>query len=143
MSESPSRLEIGSKLICFSRQSNYAAAKAGIIGFTKATAREGQKYNVVINVLAPTAGTNMTRTIWPEEDVKALKPEYVAPLVAVLCSEKPPTTGTLFEAGAGWFASTRWQRARGKDFDFHGSIPTVEQVAEVRGLAQIESCCID
>lgn len=72
----------------------------------------------------------MTRTIWPEEMVQALKPEYVAPLVAALCSEKPPTSGQVFEAGGGWFAMTRWQRARGYDFDFGSGVPSVEAVAD-------------
>ncbi|KAI5362374.1 putative short-chain dehydrogenase/reductase SDR, maoC-like dehydratase domain-containing protein [Septoria linicola] len=111
-------------------QANYAAAKAGVLGFTKAIAREGQKYNVFVNVVAPTAGTNMTRTIWPEEAVQAMKPEYVAPLVAALCSAKPPANGGIFEAGGGWFSNTRWQRARGVDFDFKQGFPSVEAVAE-------------
>lgn len=72
----------------------------------------------------------MTRTIWPEPMVQALKPEYVAPLVAALCSEKPPATGQIFEAGGGWFAMTRWQRARGYDFDFTEGVPSVEAVAD-------------
>jgi multifunctional beta-oxidation protein len=91
------------------------------------------KYGVVVNVVAPTAGTNMTRTIWPEREVQAVKPEFVAPLVAVLCSEKPPAVGQIFEAGAGWFACTRWQRARGVDFEFKKGWRslTVEMLAEV------------
>lgn len=72
----------------------------------------------------------MTRTIWPEEQVLALKPEYVAPLVAALCSEKPPATGHLIEAGGGWFAATRWQRARGVDFEHAKGVPAVEDVAD-------------
>ncbi|CAK1364549.1 unnamed protein product [Cercospora beticola] len=111
-------------------QANYAAAKAAVLGFTKAIAREGQKYNVTVNVVAPAAGTNMTRTIWPEADVRAMKSEYVAPLVAALCSEKPPATGGIFEAAGGWFAHTRWNRARGMDFDFKAGPPTVEAVAK-------------
>lgn len=110
-------------------QANYAAAKAGILGLTKSAAREGAKYNVFVNVVAPSAGTNMTRTIWPEAEVQALRPEYVAPLVATLCSEKPPYNGGIFEAAGGWFAATRWQRARGVDFEFAKGFPEVEAVA--------------
>jgi len=43
-------------------QANYAAAKTGILGLTKTSAREGAKYNIYVNAVAPSAGTNMTRT---------------------------------------------------------------------------------
>lgn len=116
--------------------------KAGIVGFTKTTAREAMKYNVTVNVVAPSAGTNMTRTIWPEREVQTLKPDYVAPLVAVLCSEKPPATGQTFEAGAGWFACTRWQRARGVDFEFKKGYQsvTVEILADVSPAWDLNRC---
>ena len=59
----------------------------------------------------------MARTVRPEEEVRALKPAYVAPFVLALCSDKLPTpTGGLYELGAGWFAATRWQRAGGYEF---------------------------
>jgi len=45
-------------------QANYSTAKAAIIGFTRAIAIEGRKYNIVANVLAPSAGTAMTQTVW-------------------------------------------------------------------------------
>jgi multifunctional beta-oxidation protein len=75
----------------------------------------------------------MTRTVWPPEMVNDLKAEYVAPIVAALCSEKPPAgaAGQLYEAGAGWFAATRWQRARGYDFEHAKGVPSVEAVAKV------------
>ena len=54
----------------------------------------------------------------PEEMVQAFKPEYVAPLVALLCSDRvpDPSTGGLFEVGSGWFGRTRWQRSGGHGF---------------------------
>ncbi|KAF5007426.1 hypothetical protein F66182_15738, partial [Fusarium sp. NRRL 66182] len=55
-------------------QANYAAAKCGILGFSRALAVEGAKYNIKVNTIAPNAGTNMTRTIMPEEMVQAFKP---------------------------------------------------------------------
>ena len=44
-------------------QANYAAAKCGILGFSRALAREGARYNIYVNTIAPNAGTNMTRTV--------------------------------------------------------------------------------
>ena len=82
----------------------------------------------------------MTRTVWAEDQVGLVKPEYVAPLIAALCSEKPPATGQLYEAGSGSFKHTRWQRARGVDFDFNKGVPEVEAVAKVRGYDCIMAC---
>ncbi|KAK1818097.1 bifunctional hydroxyacyl-CoA dehydrogenase/enoyl-CoA hydratase fox2 [Friedmanniomyces endolithicus] len=99
-------------------QANYAAAKCGILGFSRALAREGAKYNIYVNTIAPNAGTNMTRSIMPEEMVQAFKPDYVAPAVLLLCSDKvpQPATGRLFEIGSGWVGETRWQRSGGAQF---------------------------
>ncbi|PYI12020.1 peroxisomal hydratase-dehydrogenase-epimerase [Aspergillus sclerotiicarbonarius CBS 121057] len=99
-------------------QANYAAAKLGILGFSRTLALEGAKYNIKVNTIAPNAGTNMTRTIMPEEMVQAFKPDYVAPLVALLCSDilPEPTTKGLYECGSGWFSRTRWQRSGGHGF---------------------------
>lgn len=105
--------------------------KAGIIGLTKVSAREGAKYNIVANVVAPSAGTNMTRTVWADDQVQSIKPEFVAPLVTALCSEKPPAAAQLFEAGSGSYTNTRWQRSRGVDFEYSKGIPSVEDVAKV------------
>ncbi|KAF2661945.1 NAD(P)-binding protein [Lophiostoma macrostomum CBS 122681] len=98
-------------------QANYASAKSGILGFSKSLALEGKKYNILVNTIAPNAGTQMTRSIMPEEMVQALKPDYVAPLVVLLSSDKAPEpTGGLYEVGMGWFAATRWQRTGGHGF---------------------------
>ena len=88
------------------------------MGFSRALAREGAKYNIYVNTIAPNAGTNMTRSIMPEEMVQAFKPEQVAPLVVALSSDKvpQPPTGGLYEVGSGWQARTRWQRSGGYGF---------------------------
>ncbi|TQS32934.1 hypothetical protein Golomagni_06740, partial [Golovinomyces magnicellulatus] len=99
-------------------QANYAAAKTAIIGLSRALAVEGRRYNILANSLAPSAGTQLTRTVLPEELVLARKPDYVAGIVLALCSDKvpPSTTGQIFEAGSGWQARTRWQRSGGHHF---------------------------
>ena len=113
-------------------QANYAAAKCGILGFSRALAREGQKYNIYVNTIAPNAGTNMTRSIMPEEMVQAFKPDYVVPVVLLLCSDNvpEPATGRLFETGSGWVGETRWQRSGGVGFPVDVEL-TPEAVKEV------------
>lgn len=105
--------------------------KLGILGFSRALAREGAKYNINVNTIAPNAGTNMTRSIMPEEMVQAFKPEQVAPLVIALCSDKipKPPTGNLYEVGSGWHARTRWQRSGGHGFPIDVKL-TPEAVAK-------------
>lgn len=110
-------------------QANYAAAKCGILGFSRALAREGKKYNIFVNTIAPNAGTNMTRSIMPEEMVQAFKPDYVVPVVLIMASDKMPSepTGRLFESGSGWAGETRWERTGGAQFPVDQEL-TPEQV---------------
>ncbi|KAM5468225.1 bifunctional hydroxyacyl-CoA dehydrogenase/enoyl-CoA hydratase fox2 [Microsporum audouinii] len=112
-------------------QANYASAKLGILGLSRTLALEGAKYNIRVNTIAPNAGTDMTRTIMPEELVQALNPNQVAPLVILLCSEllPEPATKGLYECGSGWTGKTRWQRSGGHGFPVDIEL-TVEDVAK-------------
>ena len=94
-------------------QANYSAAKLGIVGLTNTLAREGASKNIHVNVIAPLAGSRMTATVMPKEMLDALKPEFVAPVVAYLSHESCEENGGLFELGAGWVAKLRWARAAG------------------------------
>jgi multifunctional beta-oxidation protein len=102
--------------------------KCGLIGFCRALGYEGAKYNISVNAVAPVAGTAMTATVSPPDVVAAMKPDYVAPLIALLCSEVCPSSSGLYEAGPGNFANTRWERARGVDFNLDDGVPTAEAV---------------
>jgi len=97
-------------------QSNYAAAKSGVIGLTNALALEGKEYNITVNSVAPNAGTGMTATIMPQEMVELLKPEYTAPLISFLTHESCNATGGIYEVGSCWVARLRWQRSGGASF---------------------------
>ncbi|KAG0165652.1 hypothetical protein DFQ28_008478 [Apophysomyces sp. BC1034] len=110
-------------------QTNYSAAKLGVVGFTKTIALEGQRRNILANVIAPNAGTRMTATVMPPEMVEAFKPEYVAPLVAYLGHSATEETGSIFEVGSGWVAKVRWQRSGGVGFPANRTL-TPEQVAK-------------
>jgi NAD(P)-dependent dehydrogenase (short-subunit alcohol dehydrogenase family) len=87
-------------------QSNYGAAKLGLIGFMNTLKLEGQKNNIHVNAIAPVAATRMTENLMPEQILAQLKPEYVTPGVVFLCSEEAPT-GAILTAGAGAFALSR------------------------------------
>ncbi|MDB5464380.1 MAG: HlyD family secretion protein [Phenylobacterium sp.] len=87
-------------------QSNYGAAKLGIIGFMNTLKLEGQKNNIHVNAIAPVAATRMTENLMPPAILERLKPEYVTPGVVFLCSEEAPT-GCILTAGAGVFALAR------------------------------------
>lgn len=110
-------------------QANYSAAKLALHGFGQTLAKEGQKKNIFCNTIAPLAGSRMTETVMPEDLVKALKPEFVAPLVAFLCSEESTTNGQLFEVGAGWVSRVRWQRSKGVMFSTDRTL-TSEDIRE-------------
>ncbi len=87
-------------------QSNYGAAKLGIVGFMNTLKLEGQKNNIHVNAIAPVAATRMTENLMPPAVLERLKPEFVTPGVVFLCSEDAPT-GAILTAGAGAFAVAR------------------------------------
>ena len=93
-------------------QSNYGAAKLGIIGFMNTIRLEGQKNNIHINAISPVAATRMTENLMPPAILEKLKPEYVTPGVVYLASEDAPT-GAILTAGAGAFALTRLYETEG------------------------------
>ncbi|MGZ3441098.1 MAG: SDR family NAD(P)-dependent oxidoreductase, partial [Polyangia bacterium] len=97
-------------------QANYSMAKLGLVGLSNTLALEGHKKNVLVNTIAPIAGSRLTETVLPKELIDALSPEYVSPLVAYLCSEACEETGGLYEVGGGFFGRLRWQRSAGKTF---------------------------
>ena len=79
-------------------QTNYAASKAGIIGFTKALARELGSRNIRANVVVPGYVTSRLTDVLPEDATKAMldstplgrlgDPEDVAGAVRFLCSDE-------------------------------------------------------
>ena len=87
-------------------QSNYGAAKMGVVGLMNVLKLEGEKYDIRINTLAPTAATRMTEELLPKEALKLLSVESVTAGLIFLVSEDAPNRLILC-AGAGGYASTR------------------------------------
>jgi 3-oxoacyl-[acyl-carrier protein] reductase len=92
-------------------QANYSAAKAGVIGATKALAQEVAKKNVTVNAVAPGfIQSDMTKDL-DENQLKAMipmnrfgKPEEVAEIVGFLASEKSSyITGAVINVNGGLY----------------------------------------
>jgi NAD(P)-dependent dehydrogenase (short-subunit alcohol dehydrogenase family) len=107
-------------------QTNYGAAKLGLVGMINTLALEGAKYNIKTNALAPVAATRMTEDILPPEVLDKLKPEYVAPVVAYLCTEELPDTGSVFVVGGGRVQRVALFENDGANFE---NPPSVDEVA--------------
>ena len=84
-------------------QANYGAAKTAMLGLMNVLKQEGAKYNVMVNTIAPVAGTRLTQTVMPAEMVEKLTPDFVASAVTFLVSKENTDSGLIIEAGAGNF----------------------------------------
>lgn len=84
-------------------QANYSSAKTALLGFASTLELEGAKYNIKANVIAPVAASRLTEDVMPPPVLEKLKPEYVSPMVAYLCSEECQVSGQIFTAGGGYF----------------------------------------
>ena len=93
-------------------QSNYSAAKMGLVGLMRTLSIEGAKYGIHVNCIAPTAATQMTQGILPTEQLNLLRPEFVASGVLALVAQNAPT-GTILCAGAGSFEAAHITLTKG------------------------------
>lgn len=84
-------------------QSNYGAAKMGLIGLMNVLALEGASRGILVNSLAPSARTRMTEELLGPM-AEALDPIHVAPLVAFLASRQCSISHEIFAAGGGRYA---------------------------------------
>jgi NAD(P)-dependent dehydrogenase (short-subunit alcohol dehydrogenase family) len=104
-------------------QPNYAAAKAGIVALTVATARGCARYGVRANAICPRARTAMTSDLMgaaPDDGPDPLAPEYVAPLVIYL-------------------AGPAAERINGEVFVVHGGVAALMNPPSVRTVFRADT----
>ena len=113
-------------------QSNYGAAKTGVVGLINCLRFEGAKYNIFCNAISPSALTRMTESLLPPDMAQWMKPELVSPAVAWMCSEGCDANGEIFAATAGGYARVQYFVTEGVQFDPAEKV-TPEMFAEAAG----------
>jgi len=90
----------GSGLMGNFGQTNYGAAKMGLVGLMNVLKLEGQKHNIKVNSIAPIALTRMTQDLLGPA-AQAFDPACVSPVVAYFASEECELTGEVWSVGGG------------------------------------------
>lgn len=93
-------------------QSNYGAAKMGLVGLMNTLHLEGAKYNIKVNAISPCAATRMVGDIITEEAAEALTIDSVTSGLLFLASDEAPSRLVLC-AGGGGYSATRIYETEG------------------------------
>ncbi len=115
-------------------QTNYSAAKMGLVGLSNTISVEGARAGILSNVIMPVAKTRMTEELLGDF-ANYLAPELVTPMVTYLASEACTTTHGAYSAAGGRYARVNWALNQGW-FAGPGVTPTAEDIAA--HLGQIE-----
>jgi NAD(P)-dependent dehydrogenase (short-subunit alcohol dehydrogenase family) len=121
-------------------QTNYAAAKTGLIGLTNVLKLEGAKYNIKTNVIVPVAASRLTEDVLPPELFDKMKPDFITPAVLYMCAEQCEDSGMIINAALGYYSRSAIVTGPGAILSDGKKIPTAEEVMENWGkITSIEN----
>jgi multifunctional beta-oxidation protein len=115
--------------------SHYSAAKAAMLGLSKALALEGQEHNIHANAVAPFSASRMTGRTNEEQVKSPFGPRYLAQLAIWLSHESTTETGGVFEVGGGYIHRVRNELSNA--LHLPGDMHTAENIAE--GASTLEN----
>jgi NAD(P)-dependent dehydrogenase (short-subunit alcohol dehydrogenase family) len=119
-------------------QSNYAAAKMGLVGLMNALKDEGARYGIRVNTIAPVALTRMTEGLGLAQFMGQASPEKVSAAVLYMASEACQHSGQIVAAGAGYFSGVQVVEAMGVRAPEGEATPefVAEQWAKIHDMSQ-------
>jgi NAD(P)-dependent dehydrogenase (short-subunit alcohol dehydrogenase family) len=119
-------------------QTNYGAAKMGLVGLSNVLAQEGAKYDIKSNVIAPIAKTRLTEQLLGAAADK-LDPNCVTPLSVYLVSETCQLTHEIFDVGGGRYArifigmTPGWVKGAGEPATVEEIAANLETIRDPKG----------
>ncbi len=117
-------------------QTNYSAAKMGLVGLSNTIAVEGARAGILSNVIMPVAKTRMTEELLGDF-ANYLAPELVTPMVTFLASEACTTAHGAYSAAGGRYAKVMWALGQGW-FAGQGTTPSAEDIQSHLGEIEAE-----
>lgn len=106
---------------------HYSAAKAAVLGLTRALALEGQRHNITANAVAPYSASRMTGRTDDEQDSSRIGPRYLAQLAVWLSHADTTESGSTFELGGGYIHKVRLELSNALHLE--GDDHTAENIA--------------
>ena len=121
-------------------QTNYGAAKMGIVGLMNTLAIEGKTKNVYTNALAPVAITRLTENLMPVDDKmrKQMAPELTSAAVLNLCAEHAPN-GDIILASGSQYNKIKYSQNQGVKLGEDATAEDVEKVwAQLMDMSELK-----
>jgi len=125
-------------------QTNYGAAKLGIVGLMLSLKQEATKHGIFVNTVAPVALTRMTEGLPLAAMLAEATPERVSAAVVYLASEACSFSGEIVAAGAGYFSRVQVMEGRGvhlqgDDLSPEGVATHWDRIADMSGARPFDS----
>jgi NAD(P)-dependent dehydrogenase (short-subunit alcohol dehydrogenase family) len=126
-------------------QSNYGAAKMGMLGLMNVLALEGASHNIRVNCLAPGAATRMTATVPgraefdPDHPPAASAPALVTPAVLYMTSEDAPNGAVIQAMGGRYSSAAMYSNAGvsiGEDADYEKFIDNLDGIRDMSAATE-------